>query len=361
MSEEDREVYDQMAREDKARYELEKASYQGPTGGSGTRKQKDPNAPKRPMSAYLAFANGKRAEVKAQHPDNSNGEISKILSQMWKEAPEDVKKKYRDEEAALWETYRVVSLEWRKQNDGRKKASKAANGPTAAKKKKKKKPKMEEEESPSFGSEFDVSLQTAGNIGNFGGIESMGANPNEEEMMAASALRGVRGGSNFGFGGNGNGGFVNGAASLGTGSNAVLFQQHQQLQQQRQQIQQLQQAQPQPGGGGGAGLGSLFGNMNGINPFAGAANTGGGAGAGFGADIGNSPANTRALLDLGYNPLQQFGGMMQHSLGNSQAMLMAQALRGSTGSYHNQLLGLVGKQLRIEISFVLLLFLPLTM
>lgn len=346
MSAEEREIYDQMARDDKARYELEKANYQGPTGSS-TRKQKDPNAPKRPMSAYLAFANGKRAEVKAQNPESSNGEISKLLSQMWKQAPEEEKKKFRDEEAALWETYRVVSLEWKKQNDGRKKAAKQAEAQNA-KKKKKKKQKAEEEESPSFGSDFDVPIQSGG-IGNFGGMDSLGGNPNEEEMMAASALRGVRGGSNFGFGASSNGNFGNVGASIGSGGNAALFQQQQQMQQQlqqtqqRQQMQQLQQTQQQSGTGGGTGLGSLFGNMNGMNPFGGGSNNGGGASAGFPSDIGNSPANTRALLDLGYNPLQQLGGMMPHSLGNSQAMLMAQALRGSTGSYHNQLLGLVGK------------------
>ena len=32
------------------------------------KKGKDPNAPKRPMSAYMLFANAKRAEIKAANP-----------------------------------------------------------------------------------------------------------------------------------------------------------------------------------------------------------------------------------------------------------------------------------------------------
>jgi hypothetical protein len=373
MGAEEREMFDQMAREDKARYELEKASYQGPSGGAGSRKQKDPNAPKRPMSAYLAFANGRRAEVKAQNQECSNGEISKILSNMWKEAAEEMKKKYRDEETSLWDTYKSGIVEWRKKNDGRKKAGKAPETKPAPKKTRKKKSKAVDDDSVPFGSEFDVQQLQQGHgngvYGNFGGMDSVG-NPNEDEMMAASALRGVRGGgaSNFSLGANGLGngmgnglvnGLGNGMGNLGNslvnlgngmgnlgngmgnglgnglgnnmsgGGNQGLLQQHQQS---------------QGGPGGGAGLGSFFGGMNGMNPY-GAVGGGNSAGTGYPSEMGNNPANARALLDLGFNPLQQFGGMMSaHSLGNShQAMFMAQALRGSSGSYHNQLMGLVGE------------------
>lgn len=46
--------------------------------------------------------------------DKSNGGISKILSTMWKEADEEIKLKYRSEEAALWKKYKIVMEEWRK-------------------------------------------------------------------------------------------------------------------------------------------------------------------------------------------------------------------------------------------------------
>lgn len=99
--------YEEMAREDKARYNAERANYKEEKGTvTNKKKLKDPTAPKRPMSAFLAFANCRRAEVKAQNPDCSNGEISKILSAKWKDAPESIKQKCRDDEAALWATYK---------------------------------------------------------------------------------------------------------------------------------------------------------------------------------------------------------------------------------------------------------------
>lgn len=122
ISPEDKAKYEEMAREDKERYNQERASFKG---NLSRKRHRDPNAPKRPMSAYLAFANSLRAEVKLLNPDCSNGEISKMLSQRWKTAPEDEKKKYKDEEAAKWSLYREEMVAWKKKNDGRKRAMRA--------------------------------------------------------------------------------------------------------------------------------------------------------------------------------------------------------------------------------------------
>ena len=46
-------------------------------GGKG-KKIKDPNAPKRPMSAYFLFMGEKRAEVKKNNPDFKVGDIAKV-------------------------------------------------------------------------------------------------------------------------------------------------------------------------------------------------------------------------------------------------------------------------------------------
>jgi hypothetical protein len=52
LSAEDREVWEEKARSDKARYEVEKQTYNGPWKvAADKRSPKDPNAPKRPMSA----------------------------------------------------------------------------------------------------------------------------------------------------------------------------------------------------------------------------------------------------------------------------------------------------------------------
>merc|ERR1719361_3034495 len=73
--------------------------------------KKDPNAPKRPLSAYFIFMGEKRAEVKAANPNDKIGDIAKKMGKMWQEldekakAPyqkkaEAAKKKYADEMAA---------------------------------------------------------------------------------------------------------------------------------------------------------------------------------------------------------------------------------------------------------------------
>jgi len=52
--------------------------------GGKAKKAKDPDAPKRPASAYILFSNAKRAEVVAANPTAKLPEISKILGGMWK-------------------------------------------------------------------------------------------------------------------------------------------------------------------------------------------------------------------------------------------------------------------------------------
>merc|ERR1712037_511955 len=44
------------------------------------RKKKDPNAPKRPMSAYFLFMNATRPQVRKENPDASIGEVAKIMA-----------------------------------------------------------------------------------------------------------------------------------------------------------------------------------------------------------------------------------------------------------------------------------------
>jgi hypothetical protein len=257
---------------------------------------------------------------------------------MWKDAPDDMKQKYRDDEAALWACYKSGMVEWRKKNDGRKKASKAVQSGAPEKKRRKRKPK-DSEEMPSLAENTFVDHQLPGMPGH----NSTG-NPNQDEMMAASALRGVRGGPNYP--GQGGGLSAGGGVADGLGTQ-----------------QQYQQTQPGAAGGYGSqpgaagGYGSQPGAAGGYGSQPGAA---GGYGSIFGVNAMNSymaggsnnsnnpttPGTfqqdsnaNRALLEMGF-PYQQYGG---YPLGNSQAMLMAQALRGGPGPYHNQLLGLSGE------------------
>merc|ERR1711972_1138570 len=60
------------------------------------KKKKDPNAPKRPLAAYMFFCQEKRSVVKEEQPDISFGEVGKVLGKMWADADEATKKKFTD-------------------------------------------------------------------------------------------------------------------------------------------------------------------------------------------------------------------------------------------------------------------------
>jgi len=87
----------------------EKATRSKPTKGS--KKKKDPNAPKRGLSAYMFFANEQRENVRAENPGIAFGQVGKVLGERWKalsqkqrdpyeaKAAAD-KKRYEDEKAA---------------------------------------------------------------------------------------------------------------------------------------------------------------------------------------------------------------------------------------------------------------------
>jgi len=57
--------------------------YKGPWKvPANKRTPKDPSAPKRPMSAFLAFSNGRRADLKRQNPNATNSDLSKVSARM---------------------------------------------------------------------------------------------------------------------------------------------------------------------------------------------------------------------------------------------------------------------------------------
>ena len=70
----ERAEYSKRASDDKARYEEELRAYDAPSDSllrptkSGTRLQKDPQRPKKPKTAYLAFADRHRATLTKEHP-----------------------------------------------------------------------------------------------------------------------------------------------------------------------------------------------------------------------------------------------------------------------------------------------------
>merc|ERR1712127_448846 len=62
------------------------------------RAKKDPNAPKRPQTAFFLFAADHRAEAKKTLPEGSRvSEVAKKLGVMWKEVDAKTKEKYQSQ------------------------------------------------------------------------------------------------------------------------------------------------------------------------------------------------------------------------------------------------------------------------
>jgi len=103
LSPEAKEKFNQMATDDKARYEEEMAAYSAPEsdvenedmGNSKKKKRKkDPNAPKRATSVYMVFCNEMRPKLMKEHPELTFVEMGKMLGLKYKEITAEDKARY---------------------------------------------------------------------------------------------------------------------------------------------------------------------------------------------------------------------------------------------------------------------------
>ncbi|XP_039745632.1 high mobility group protein DSP1-like isoform X3 [Pararge aegeria] len=98
MSEKEKERFHEMADQDKKRYDLEMQNYVPPKDvkvrGRKRQQHKDPNAPKRSLSAFFWFCNDERSKVKANNPEYTMGDIAKELGRRWAAAVPETKFKY---------------------------------------------------------------------------------------------------------------------------------------------------------------------------------------------------------------------------------------------------------------------------
>jgi high mobility group protein B1 len=97
MSDQEKKRFADMADNDKQRYDREMATYTPPAGesnGQRKRKKKDPNAPKRPLSAFFLFCHDERPAVKSLYPAYSVGEAAKELGERWNKVDPVQKSKY---------------------------------------------------------------------------------------------------------------------------------------------------------------------------------------------------------------------------------------------------------------------------
>nr|XP_012292381.1 high mobility group protein B1-like [Aotus nancymaae] len=138
--------FEGMAKVDKARYEREMKIYIPPKGKT-KKKFKDPNAPKRPPSAFFLFCSEYRPKIKGEHPGLSTGDVVKKLEEMWTNTAADDKQPYEKKAVKQKEKYKkgiffCIFAAYRAKG----KPDAAKKGVVKAKKSKKKKEKEEDEE-----------------------------------------------------------------------------------------------------------------------------------------------------------------------------------------------------------------------
>ncbi|XP_052796676.1 high mobility group protein B2-like [Mya arenaria] len=87
MTPKEKKRFEDMADKDKSRYEKEMANYVPTSGaapvGRGKKRTKDPNAPKRALSAFFLFCAEERPKVRAVSPELSVGDVAKELGKRW--------------------------------------------------------------------------------------------------------------------------------------------------------------------------------------------------------------------------------------------------------------------------------------
>jgi HMG (high mobility group) box len=105
--------WDDIAAKDKHRYLIEKSQYTGPWQVPKKKTKKDPSAPKRPMSAFLFFSQGRRQAIKDHYPDIMNTEVSRILGEQWRSATDEEKAPFVQKEREEREGYKVAIAAWR--------------------------------------------------------------------------------------------------------------------------------------------------------------------------------------------------------------------------------------------------------
>ncbi|KAF3007562.1 Non-histone chromosomal protein 6 [Curvularia kusanoi] len=88
----------------------------GKTAAAG-KKKKDPNAPKRGLSAYMFFANEQRDKVREENPGIKFGEVGKMLGEKWKALSEKQRTPYEAKAAADKKRYEEEKAAYQAQDE----------------------------------------------------------------------------------------------------------------------------------------------------------------------------------------------------------------------------------------------------
>jgi len=105
LDEETKQPFVEKAAIDAERWQEEMADYEPEGGervarGGKKRKTKDPNAPKRPLTAFFLYAADHRAKVREELGEGCTvGDISKEIGKLWGAIDDEEKKVYQDKAA----------------------------------------------------------------------------------------------------------------------------------------------------------------------------------------------------------------------------------------------------------------------
>ncbi|OUC45858.1 HMG box [Trichinella nativa] len=118
MTQQEKQRFYELAQKDRERYQAEVAAFGGEDAlRKRKRNKKDPNAPKRALSAFFFFSHAERPEVQKSHPDWKVGQLAQELGRMWKALNDEQKRKY--EEMAIKDKARY-ELEMKDYKSGKK-------------------------------------------------------------------------------------------------------------------------------------------------------------------------------------------------------------------------------------------------
>jgi len=104
----EKQVFDNKAAADKARYDREMQQY----GGGRGKQTKDPNAPKKPLTGYFLFL----ADFRERHrgKDIANKDLLKMAGEEWREMDDSEKMPYEKKSQEGQKTYEVQMAAYRK-------------------------------------------------------------------------------------------------------------------------------------------------------------------------------------------------------------------------------------------------------
>ena len=130
VSKEERADWENIADKDRKRYNKERGEFD--PSARKVRRKKDPSAPKRPMSAFLMYAQTKRRQLQAENPDIPNADISRLLGEHWRSARPDVKAPFLEREENERRLYKAKMERWKCDQKLAKSLAPKLNIPTTA-------------------------------------------------------------------------------------------------------------------------------------------------------------------------------------------------------------------------------------